>query len=367
MRRILLISCCCIHFLSALGGEANSAPQNPQVPSTPEGWYERAFEQSLQDEASEAVQSYLKALQIDPDMAEAHHGVGVLYYRMRDGVQAIFHLRAAGNIYKSRTDPQSRKNLLIINGNLEKAYRKFNLDPADFEEIESVKPVSPEERWKATGVGFYIGDKGYLLAPLYALEGSERIRVKSSGGKGTAVRRAQDFTVYDISVLKADRSETTPGQALILGDSAGLKIGDPVFTINYKKLGVGAGKGRVLKGTITALKAIQKDEKMFQIDLPVGEMSGGPLLNSKGEVVGMILSSSHAQKLFESDGRFIKGADYAIKSSYLRKLLSRAAGPDDFSSPGRAAEPSAKKGFEDRGGEWLSNFVTVEISAPLLR
>ncbi|MCH8208533.1 MAG: FAD-binding protein, partial [Nitrospinae bacterium] len=216
-------------------------------------------------------------------MAEAHHGVGVLYYRMRDGVQAIFHLRAAGNIYKSRTDPQSRKNLLIINGNLEKAYRKFNLDPADFEEIESVKPVSPEERWKATGVGFYIGDKGYLLAPLYALEGSERIRVKSSGGKGTAVRRAQDFTVYDISVLKADRSENTPGQALILGDSAGLKIGDPVFTINYKKLGVGAGKGRVLKGTITALKAIQKDEKMFQIDLPVGEMSGGPLLNSKGE------------------------------------------------------------------------------------
>ncbi|MCH8209650.1 MAG: hypothetical protein IIA62_11455, partial [Nitrospinae bacterium] len=33
----------------------------------------------------------------------------------------------------------------------------------------------------------------------------------------------------------------------------------------------------------------------------------------------------------------------------------------------RIAETSAKKGFEGRGGEWLSNFVTVEISAPLLR
>ena len=54
---------------------------------TAEDWYREGFELSLEGRQERAAQSYLQALTLKPDWAEAHHALAVLYFRSGQGPQ----------------------------------------------------------------------------------------------------------------------------------------------------------------------------------------------------------------------------------------------------------------------------------------
>ena len=66
---------------------------------TAEQWYEQAFEQSLNSQYIKAIQSYRQALRLKKDWAKAHHGLAVMYFKLKDGVKAAHHLRLAKKFY----------------------------------------------------------------------------------------------------------------------------------------------------------------------------------------------------------------------------------------------------------------------------
>ncbi|GIT64739.1 MAG: hypothetical protein Ct9H300mP23_03660 [Nitrospinota bacterium] len=56
--------------------------------TTAEEWYSQAFEQSLNAQYTKAIQSYRQALRLKKDWANAHHGLAVMYFKLKDGVKA---------------------------------------------------------------------------------------------------------------------------------------------------------------------------------------------------------------------------------------------------------------------------------------
>ena len=61
---------------------------------------------------------------------------------------------------------------------------------------------------------------------------------------------------------------------------------------------------------------------MFQISVPIQPgNSGGPIFNSKGQVINILVSTLSAEYLFKAVGHIPQNVNFAIKSDYLLALI----------------------------------------------
>lgn len=81
-------------------------------------------------------------------------------------------------------------------------------------------------------------------------------------------------------------------------------------------------KSRLSTGRITSQFGIQDDPRLFQISNPLQPgNSGGPLFNTKGEFVGIVVSGLNAKYFYENVGIIPQNVNFAIKASYLQNLI----------------------------------------------
>ena len=148
------------------------------------------------------------------------------------------------------------------------------------------------------GTGFFVDrDKIVTNIHVVAVPGLHTAKLINS----KTVWRIEEVTAFDIKndlvVLKI-ADEGTP---LPLGNSDSVQIGDSVYAIGFP------ANYKVTEGTI---HSIQKNNKWFRmtVDVSAGN-SGGPILNSEGEVIGV------AAAVYDS-------YSYAIPSNRIKALLT---------------------------------------------
>ena len=142
----------------------------------------------------------------------------------------------------------------------------------------------------STGSGFVIHQDGYIVTNHHVIDNADStVRVLFSDGtveQGSIVGSTPE---YDIAVLEVDRQGLTP---LVFADSDAVVVGDPVIAVG-SPLGLEA---TVTSGIVSALhrpvSAGANDAPAFidaiQTDAAINPgNSGGPLLNDRGEVIGI--------------------------------------------------------------------------------
>ncbi|WP_299493543.1 trypsin-like peptidase domain-containing protein [Acaryochloris sp. IP29b_bin.137] len=148
-------------------------------------------------------------------------------------------------------------------------------------------PNRPMER--GTGSGFIFDEKGLILTNAHVVEDADQVTVVLKDGQqfpGT-VEGADPLT--DIAVIKIEANQSLP--ALALGNSDTLQAGDWAIAIG-NPLGL---NNTVTMGIISAtdrsssqLGAPDQRVNFIQTDAAINPgNSGGPLLNLKGEVIGI--------------------------------------------------------------------------------
>ena len=147
--------------------------------------------------------------------------------------------------------------------------------------------------------------------------------------KGTNERK--DIAVISVKLNKIDKETLEKIKLATLGDSNELKVGNGVIAIG-NALGYGQS---VTTGVVSAInREIQTDSyknEMIQIDAAInGGNSGGALLNSKGEVVG-INSAKYSSNGFSS-GASIEGMGFAIPITDVKELITSLMNGEDISS-----------------------------------
>ncbi|MEI9478138.1 MAG: DegQ family serine endoprotease [Deltaproteobacteria bacterium] len=138
---------------------------------------------------------------------------------------------------------------------------------------------------QGVGSGFVINADGYILTNNHVVEGADQIKVKLANGKEFDGKVVGRDPKTDLAVIKIERSADL--QALSLGNSDDLKVGSWVVAIGSPfgleqtvTAGIVSAKGRVI-GSGPYDNFIQTDASINPGN------SGGPLVNLKGEVVGI--------------------------------------------------------------------------------
>ena len=135
------------------------------------------------------------------------------------------------------------------------------------------------------GSGFVIDPSGLIATNNHVIAGAYQIQVTFSDGQSVPAKLVATASVIDIAVIKVETQH--PLVPIHWGDSNKLQIGDPVIAIG-NALGLGIA---VSAGVVSALnKNIDASpyDDYIQTDAAINHgNSGGPLINTAGEVIGM--------------------------------------------------------------------------------
>lgn len=138
---------------------------------------------------------------------------------------------------------------------------------------------------RGSGSGFIIDADGSILTNNHVIEGAERIQVKLSDGRSLRARIVGSDPDTDIALIKVDGQSNLP--VATLGDSSTLRMGEWVCAIG-NPLGY---EHSVTVGVVSYLGRKLFDASLddyIQTDAAINfGNSGGPLINARGEVIGI--------------------------------------------------------------------------------
>jgi serine protease Do len=167
-----------------------------------------------------------------------------------------------------------------------------DIDPFEFFFGPNGNPnmMRPQVR-KGAGSGFFISSDGLALTNNHVVEGAEKIQVRLSADDNTLLpaKVVGRDPATDLALIKVEGKG--PFVPLTLGDSSALRVGDWVMAVGNPlnmahtvTVGVVSAKGRQLGLS----PETQSFENFIQTDAAINlGNSGGPLVNLRGEVVGI--------------------------------------------------------------------------------
>lgn len=152
------------------------------------------------------------------------------------------------------------------------------------------------------GTGFVYTNDGYIITNFHVIDGVKKITVICTDGRELEAELIDGDELSDVAVIKVDNLGIPK---LAVGDSDALRVGEDVIAIGTPNDTEYAGT--VTKGIISGVKRkvrvyedegyLSKTMEMIQTDTTLNHgNSGGPLINMRGEVVGI-----NTMKYYASD------------------------------------------------------------------
>ncbi len=132
------------------------------------------------------------------------------------------------------------------------------------------------------GSGFIVSEDGFIATNLHVIGEARRLQVEMQDGKVHEVTAVHGTDAHhDLALLKINARGLTP---LPFGDSDKVRQGESVVA-----MGAPEGLGfSIVQGVLSATREIDGNE-MLQVAIPIEKgNSGGPLLNMKGQVLGIL-------------------------------------------------------------------------------
>ena len=175
-----------------------------------------------------------------------------------------------------------------------------------------------------SGSGIIFTADGLVLTNHHVTSaGSSYTVITSDGQEIPASLVAQDADL-DVAVLRL-KTRFTSGtfkNPPPLVSSSKARSGEKVFTIGHPLAGLLSSEAKYNEGTISALSGMKDDLHLMQISVPIQPgNSGGPLANSRGEVIGLIVSTINGSALLRQRDIMAQNINFAIKADPIHEFL----------------------------------------------
>ena len=249
--------------------------------------------------------------------------------------------------YGQGTDQDGNRVLLLFGGSqtfadaaLEEAMRNQSRKPA----LPAIGQ-SPQHGL-GTGTAFFVSWNGHLVTNHHVVAGGQRVQISLDDelveAKVLEVDEENDLALLEVEAIR------TP---LYIAEESELARGASVVALGYPLIPIQGRDQKATIGYINALSGIKGDDRYTQLDAAVQPgNSGGPVLNDRGEVVGVVTMILNAMATLEVAGVIPQNVNYALKAKYVDRLMDRALGEDwaaQESRPASGAWPEVIARAED--------------------
>jgi S1-C subfamily serine protease len=176
------------------------------------------------------------------------------------------------------------------------------------------------------GSGFVYSENGYIVTNHHVVENEEDIQVTFTDGETFNAEIVGGDPYTDLAVLKVDRVGLEP---LKLGNTSDVNVGQTALAIGNPfglessiTHGIISQKGRsiTVEGGFSIRNVLQTDASINPGN------SGGPLLNRKGEVVGV-------NTAIETNTGTFSGVGFAIPSSTVKRVIPEVIDEGEYEHP----------------------------------
>jgi S1-C subfamily serine protease len=180
-------------------------------------------------------------------------------------------------------------------------------------------PPAPGTAISSNGTGFFVTADGFAVTNEHVVRGN-RALFALVGGKELPIQVIDRDEANDLALIRVETaSRPIP---IAVGDP---EKGDDITALGYPVAGALGTELKATFGRVNALSGPRNDSRLLQVDTPLQPgNSGGPILNNRGEAVGVVIATfSTARAVRVTGGALPQNVNYAMKSAYLVPLLER--------------------------------------------
>ncbi|MFD2245934.1 S1 family peptidase [Pontibacter ruber] len=160
-----------------------------------------------------------------------------------------------------------------------------------------------------SGTGFAVSADGYIVTSSHVTEGADSVLIENKAGLKYKVKEVYRSQEHDLSILKVDDPSFGGfGKLPYTFKTNPSDLGERVYTLGYPREDIVFGEG-----SLSSASGFEGDTTSYQISIPLNPgNSGGPLLDDKGNIIGVISGKQAGQE----------GAAFAVKSAYLLQMIT---------------------------------------------
>jgi S1-C subfamily serine protease/uncharacterized RDD family membrane protein YckC len=175
--------------------------------------------------------------------------------------------------------------------------------------------------WTSTGTCFAVSGDGLLVTARHVVADASQVRVTFADGRSGTARVVAEDVGHDLAVL---RTSVVPRDVLGLAGPDAARLGAQVFTIGFPATDILGTDAKYTEGAIASLSGLEGNEDLLQVSVPIQPgNSGGPLVDERGEVLGVINATATPREFELETGTFPQNVNWATKIEHVGSLLPR--------------------------------------------
>ena len=174
---------------------------------------------------------------------------------------------------------------------------------------------------KSSGTAWPIAS-GYAVTNNHVVADNTYVTLINTNGDEIRARVVVRDKENDVALLSVTGDKKLPPALPLSRKHA--RLGASVFTIGYPRVDVMGKTPKLTDGIISSVNGMRGDTSNYQISVPVQPgNSGGPLLNMKGEVVGIVTSMLGTKNGNSGMTTYLPNISYALKVGVLKSLMDK--------------------------------------------
>src|SRR5262249_10175482 len=184
------------------------------------------------------------------------------------------------------------------------------------------------------GSGFVVSPEGHILTCAHVVGSLNSATAWINGRRYPCNVIARDTNI-DLAILHVE-NDHLPFRPMPFAADTHYALGQDVFTMGFPLAEVLGSEPRLNKGLLSATVGIDDDPKFVQVSAAIQPgNSGGPLLNARGETIGVVSATLNPLAVAAQTGDLPQNVNFAIKADTVRQFLEKnhiplpATGTDD--------------------------------------
>ncbi len=162
-----------------------------------------------------------------------------------------------------------------------------------------------------------VSKTGHAITNQHVIQGCTELRIE--GREGVAKKVTED-AVNDLALVQIPGA--VKATATIVAYPAKLRQGEDIVVFGFPLNALLSSGGNLTPGVVSAITGLGNNTNQIQITAPIQPgSSGSPVLNKKGEVVGVVSMKLDDKKMVKATGQIGQNVNFAVSGQTLKTFL----------------------------------------------